>query len=132
MIQELRKSMAMITSSVDVILIFSLWVGLLSSLLGGVKVLGAPTLSGLIQFAFFALYAAQLVTFERRIRAAWVLSALQTVSILFFSIGTFGYVLAQVLKPVSSYQPEQAYLLAGLLLATEAWKTIYFYRVCKN
>lgn len=117
-----------LVAHVDVLILFSLWVTLARTLLFTIIGLMNPSWGTLTTLGLCALVAAQIHAFFHDRALLWKLSAIQVVSVFFLSIGTFGYVLDDVISPLSYFLPGGEYVLAAALVGSEALKTMYFYR----
>src|SRR6185295_7734425 len=100
MLDRILNATKPVLSSVDVILIFSLWVGFFHSLINFLFSLsGTPSLMSFVPLLTAFLFVAQAVAFYEQKKFTWILSSIQVIVILVFSISTFGYILTYLTSP---------------------------------
>jgi len=70
----------------------------------------------------------QIYGMKKNANWLWSISLLQCGLIYFSSQGTFGYLVSYILKPLSSFQPVQSYVVLVCIIIAEIAKTIWFHK----
>lgn len=128
----IRSSFRPLRSNLETLILFSLWITLAKVSIALVRNLFVPGWVTVIHLFLVVLVFAQILAFMGKRKFAWILSAIQTASIYFFSVGTFGYLFSYLLDPLTLDQPSYVYLVPACVLGSEVWKTLYFHKHCRN
>lgn len=90
-----------------------------------------PSLATGIVLGILLLELAQLWAIKKEKEYAWVLSMVQFLTIFFAGIGTFGFIIAFVVKPVP-HTELITYVVSGLIVLAEGLKTVYLFNYSKG